>query len=755
MQVSLPLTRRLGVAQAVDELDLGLLGQALWRKKRWIVGLTLAAAGIAFIAVNLITPRYKSEARVLIETRENIFLRPEAEKSLERNATVDQEAVTSQVQLILSRDLARDIVKKLKLGERPEFDPILQGVSLVRTVLGLFGIGKDPMSQTPEERVLKSYFDRLSAYQVEKSRVIAIEFESEDPELAAQVANAIAEGYLALQQSAKQVQTRAAGRWLAGEIDNLRTKVAEAEAKVEEYRSKSNLFVGTNNTSLSNQQLGDSNGQLASARSAKADAEAKSRIIRDTLRSGAPVEFSDIINSELMRRLSEQRVTLRAQLAEQSSTLLDQHPRIKELRAQIADLERLMRAEADRLSRSLENDAKLAGARVEALSASLDQLKRQASSNNEQDVQLRALERDAKSQRDLLESYLAKYREATARDSIGAASPDARIISTATVSNLPSWPKKLPTVLVAALGTFALSVGFILSGELLSGAPAEPVAAGEVAIPVAELRPSISRYAAISRPRAPIVNPPAAPNEPIEPVSVAGNEPIEPANVESEPVQQQAAPPPPNEVRTAADAALDPIEGLASELAGAGEAGRRITVLGARRNMSTTLTTITLARALAKQARVVVIDLALDAPGLSVIAADASGPGISELILGSASFGQIITRDRFSRVHVITAGRATGDTSAIFNAQRLSITLEALARSYDYVVIDGGALRNAPTERIALFAPRAVLVADELDDPATVSAHDALLAAGFANVSVLVNPPEGPQSDANGTRAAA
>ena len=131
-----------------------------------------------------------------------------------------------------------------------------------------------------------------------------------------------------------------------------------------------------------------------------------------------------------MRRLSEQHVTLRAQLAEQSSTLLDQHPRIKELRAQIADLERQMRAEAERLARSFENDAR--GRRRPVCNrsrASLDQLKRQAASSNEQDVKLRALERDAKSQRDLLESYLGKYREATARDNIGASSPDARIIS--------------------------------------------------------------------------------------------------------------------------------------------------------------------------------------------------------------------------------------------------------------------------------------------------------------------------------------
>ena len=134
--------------------------------------------------------------------------------------------------------------------------------------------------------MLKSYFERLSAFQVEKSRVIAIEFESEDPELAAQRRQ---RGRRRLSRRCSsppsRMQTRAAGRWLAGEIDKLRTKVAEAEAKVEQYRSKTNLFIGTNNTTLSNQQLGDFNAQLAAARAQKADAEAKARIIRETLRT--------------------------------------------------------------------------------------------------------------------------------------------------------------------------------------------------------------------------------------------------------------------------------------------------------------------------------------------------------------------------------------------------------------------------------------------------------------------------------------
>jgi succinoglycan biosynthesis transport protein ExoP len=739
------VSSRLGVA-SLDELDLGALGRALWRRRRWIVGLTLAAAAISFTAVNLITPRYKSEARVLIETRENIFFRPEAEKSMERG-TVDQEAVASQVQLILSRDLARDVVRKLKLGERPEFDPVLRGTSIVRVVLGLVGLARDPTSMTPEERVLQSYFDRVSAYQVEKSRVIAIEFSSEDPELAARVANAIAENYLLLQQTAKQVQARAAGQWLSGEIDGLRTKVEEAEAKVEQYRSKANLFMGNNNTTLSNQQLGDFNTQFGASRAQRAEADAKAKIIRDALRTGKAVDFSEIMNSELMRRLSEQRITLLAQLAEQSSTLLSGHPRIKELRAQVGDLERQMRIEAERIARTLESDAKVAAARVEALSSGLDQLKRQATSTNEHDVQLRALEREAKSQRDLLESYLAKFRDTSARDNIGAASPDARIISGAAASNTPAWPKKLPIVLMSTLAMLVLSVGFVLTGELLSGAPAVAMV-----MQTPGYAPPAATYSASAA--APAPAPAAAPAPPPGPsmfarIAAAVTPPAKPARSEELPAATPVAPSPP-----AVGVPIETIEGLAQELGAAGETARRIAVVGATRNIGTTFAAITLARSLAKEGRVVLVDLALSSPNLSVIASDPSAPGITDVVRGVASFGQIITRDKFSRVHLIQAGLAA-DAQSVLSSQRLAITLEALARSYDHVVVDAGALPDLAAERFAQLAPRAVLVAGKLDDPMTLSARERLMAAGFSNISVLSSGPRGPERSTPGTRAAA
>src|ERR1700686_5212926 len=545
-----PVTYETAAASESGDLDLRAIGQALLRKRGWIIVPTVLAAVLSIAAVNLITPRYKSEARILVDGRENVFLRPNGERNEERN-TLDAEAVTSQVQLLLSRDLAREIIKKNKLAEQPEFDPVLQGISPLKSLLALIGIGRDPFSLTPEERVLDAYYDRFTAYAVDKSRVIVIEFQSRDPELAALVANSIAEGYLVLQQNARQEQAKPASQWLSGEIDNLRKKVADAESRVEDFRSKSSLFVGTNNTTLSNQQMGEFNTQLNNARALKSDAESKARLIREMLQSGKPIEASEVVNSELIRRLSEQRVTLRGQLAEQSSTLLDNHPRIKELKAQLADLDRQIRDEASKLARSLDNDARIASGRVEGLSASLEQLKKQATSTNGNDVQLRALEREAKAQRDLLESYLAKYREANTRENIDAAPADGRVISRATVSNAPAYPKKLPIVLIATLATLMLTSGAIVTGELLR--MTAPRAAAAFSSP-----PSAAR---------------------VSPLAAFGDGPDHRY-----------------EVRTEIAPELTEIEKLAEGLRGAGQAARKVTILGTAAGESITLTALTLAR---------------------------------------------------------------------------------------------------------------------------------------------------------------
>jgi polysaccharide biosynthesis transport protein len=690
--------------QSVDaELDFPALGAALWRKKWRILLPTLLVALVTLGVVQIITPKYLSQARVLIEGRDNVFLRPDADKDLIDRNVVDDQVVTSQVQLILSRDLAREVIAKLKLGENPEFDPALNGISPIKAVLGMLGIIKNPMSMTPEERVLESYYDRLNVYPVEKSRVIMIDFLSQDPDLAAKVANTIADVYLVMQRQAKQQQAQTAAQYLSGQIESMRRRVADAEAKVEAFRAKSNLLIGNNNTTLSAQQLGDFNTQLAAARAQKADAEAKAKIIREMLRSGAPIESSDVLNSELIRRLAEQRVTLRAQLAEQSSTLLDGHPRIKELKAQIADLDKQIRAEAETIARSFENDAKVAGARVDSQVTSFDQLKTQAATTNEQDVALRALEREAKSERDLLESYLGKYREATARDTISSAPANARVISRAMVSNIPAYPKKLPTVLIATLATFVLCCGFVVTRELLS-APAY-VVPGRMA--QRDVEPEI-------------VPPKAAPVP-------------EPVIGEIRPVEFDRA-----EARHIVGVPISAIDDVAYSLRHASGTDGRIAVVGAVPGLDTTRIALKLARGLAEQAHVVLVGLGAGDAEIRAASSEPSAGGLAELAAGTASFGEIITSDTLSPLHLIASGHTPPDWTALASSPAMATSFVALARSYDNVVFDAGAITAPEMAAIGNIAPHAILLAESLRDADTTSARERLLAAGFDDVTVLV-----------------
>jgi polysaccharide biosynthesis transport protein len=692
-------------AEAVAEdgdIDLRSLGLALWRRKGWILWPTLLVAVLTTIGVNMATPRYKSEARILYDGRENVFLRPEAEKSLiAERAAPDPETLTSQVQIVLSRQLALDVINQLKLNDLPEFDPVLRGTSTFRHILSLLGIARDYMAMTPEERVLESWNDRLTAYSVDKSRVIVIEFQSWDPMLAARITNAIADTYLRLEQGVRQEQTRGAGEWLAGEIERLRRIVANAEAKAEDFRSRTNLLVGTNNTTLNNQQLGELNSQVVAARGQKADAETRAKIIRDMLRRGETIELSDIVNSELIRRLSEQRGTLRAQLAEQSTQLLDGHPRIKELKAQINDLDKQIRAEAEKLVRTLENEARVAGAKVEASSANLDMVKRQAQSTSEQDVQLRALEREAKAQRDLLESYLAKYRETTARQTIGSAPPDAKIISAAIASNTPYFPKKLPIVSVATLITFFLSAGLVATGELLRASSGEPsLAGGERIAP--RVDPAARARVAL-----------AAPTDDMVPVVRDGTEMLEP----------KATPP-------------GGVDDVAQKLRANVGLGRGVVVIAATPGMPTTAPALSLARALASDAKVVLVGLVPGAAAVEAMDLPADTAGIAEIVRGAASFGQVIRRDKPSRAHLVAFGWPELGIDTVLNSRRFETMIGALSKAYDHVLLDAGDLSGGSL-RLAAMAPRGVVVVVQDAQEGAASACRMLSVAGFADVVVM------------------
>ena len=210
-----------GVESTAADLDVDLrqLFASLGRNWLRIVLFALAVTALALAAAWMSTPYYKAETRLLIETRESVFTRPNAGSDADR-PILDEEGVTSQVQVISSTDILKKVADKLDLAKLPEFNEALHP-SMLGRLLVIAGLRNDPNEVPPDERVLKKLREKLNVYNVDKSRVIVIEFSSASPKLAADIPNAIADAYLDVQKGAKLESNSEATDWLAPEIHTL------------------------------------------------------------------------------------------------------------------------------------------------------------------------------------------------------------------------------------------------------------------------------------------------------------------------------------------------------------------------------------------------------------------------------------------------------------------------------------------------------------------------------------------------------
>ena len=103
------------------DIDIKGLFGAIWRKKLLILALTLLGGGLIFAAASLISPRYKSDAQILIKKRESVFTRIQNNEFSQTGGEFDEQAVGSQVLILNSDDLASKVIKTLDLENHPEF----------------------------------------------------------------------------------------------------------------------------------------------------------------------------------------------------------------------------------------------------------------------------------------------------------------------------------------------------------------------------------------------------------------------------------------------------------------------------------------------------------------------------------------------------------------------------------------------------------------------------------------------------------
>lgn len=702
------------------ELDMRALFAALGRALPFLVPLILIVACGLFFGLNFVTPRYTAESKILIEKGESSITQVAGDTE-ESRTLLDAEGVASQVQRIASRDLANSVVKSLNLAALPEFNGPTLGDRL-NSFLQRFHLGRAATATSADDRVLQRFADRLEVYSVDKTRVITIAFSSSDPSLAARVSNAVADEYLALDRDAKRTTNADATRWLESQIADLRIKVTNAEAKVETFRTGSDLFMGgqNNNTSISQQKLTDLNTELVRLQAARAAATANAATLRRGLNSGSQLDVPEVIDSQLIQRLREQQVALRAQIAQLSVTLLPAHPRIKELNAQLGDLDTQVRREAQRIVSSLEGEVSTAKAREAEIGADIERAKAAAGQSNDAEVQLRALEREATADRDLLESYLRRYREATSRQEGDYLPADARVISRASVPLEPSFPRRLPITIAATVALLLLAIAFILIRELMSGRALRRIVfdpgplVGHAAPVDGRLRWSEGGDVRRLMPAEPTLAPGAAPDAP-------------------------------DTLRELVDRIVD------------SHAKRVVISLAEAPVNGRPLAAVSLARQLSRRGnRVLLIDLHSDgADGNAMAASKETLPGFSDLYAGEASFAQAIFRDRQSRAHLIPRGISALPVD-LAGTERFATILDALDHTYEHILLD---VDQELAVSLAGSASAVVLVTEsEASDPRTTRAYDALTAASSAEKVMLLIAdvrPNGSAPDPTGSEAAA
>ena len=242
-------------------------------RRQFPVVLSVVLLTIALAAVYLFTtpPLYSAKARMMMDTQKVQVLR----QSVLPDDPLSSAMMDSQLEILKSENFALSIVKNLHLTQYPEFVESNGGlIGLVRNVISKLIISNKSISKKIEpesesdltRRAVQVLEDRLTVSRVGMTYAIEIEFQSIDPDRAAQIANAVADGFIVDQLEAKYQTIREATAWLQDRLNELRGQASAAERAVVEYKTKNNIVDTGGGHLINEQQLAELNTALVQAR---------------------------------------------------------------------------------------------------------------------------------------------------------------------------------------------------------------------------------------------------------------------------------------------------------------------------------------------------------------------------------------------------------------------------------------------------------------------------------------------------------
>jgi succinoglycan biosynthesis transport protein ExoP len=435
-------------------------------RRRYLIILVCLLLSLPFGAWSHFTapPSYTASTTMMIETRKSPL------QSLLGETVPDPGWIESQIGVLKSQNVAAYVVKQLRLAEDPGF--VRSNPGLLDKLRDRLGWGspqpKSDAARTGE--AVAELTSHLDVRRVGQSLMMNIDYRSSNPEQAVKIANAVIDGYIFDQLNAKYQSNRRAGDWLQERLQALREQAAAAERAVIEFKAKNNI-VKTGGTLMSDKQLSDLAGQLATTRARSADLKARIdriEVVRQDYQQDQPAsavdeDVSEAMNSGIITKLRTQYLDLVNREADWSVRYGKTHAAVVNLRNQMRDIRKSIRDELGRIEETSKSEYEIATKREGELEKGLSTLVSQSTDSNQAQVALFSLESAAQSYRKLYDSFLQQYTESVQQQSYPIS--DARSLSSASVTQ--TGPKRLQAWMLTIFAGGMLGFGIGALREIM------------------------------------------------------------------------------------------------------------------------------------------------------------------------------------------------------------------------------------------------------------------------------------------------
>ncbi|EHH05074.1 MULTISPECIES: polysaccharide biosynthesis tyrosine autokinase [Agrobacterium] len=659
-----------GLTAEFIDIDAAL---AIIRRQWRIVLAAIAVAGaigLAFAATAV--PIYSATATLLIDRNNSQIVE---QLSTIGGVIEDEASILSQVEVLQSETIGLAVVDSLKLTENQEFRATRASLlsSIFGTIRSLVNVSQW-FSPAKKESVVddgtlkRSLSDQLlnglSVKRIGRTYALELTYNSTSPVLAAQIVNAVASAYLLDKLNSKYEATRRASDWLSDRIAELRQRALDTDLAVQKFRAEHNLISTGNNSLLSDQQLAESNSALILAQSETAKARARVQRIEHILATDdVDGVVTDILDSSVANDLRKKYLESSKIEAEITRRLGSNHIQAVRLRNEMQEYRRLMFQEISRIAQSYKSDLEVSEAKEKSLAESVAKATDISNSASETQVQLRELQREAETYKNMYQTFLQRYQEAMQQQSFPVT--EARVISKAMPPRIPSKPNK-PIILAL----------FMIMGAAAGGG-------------IAMFREFRDRFFRTGEQVRDVLgleflgNTPLIPNKPTTEAPESGHPGLTlPTSV----------------ARYAVDHPLSSFAEtlrstrLAIDLGISAKSGARIVgVVSALPSEGKSTISINLAQLLAGQgARVLLLDADIRNPGATRAMARHASEGLLEVLLEGRSVQDVLLRDEKTRLAflpTVVKQRVPHSSELLTSAQMHKLLAEA-SNAFDYIIVD-------------------------------------------------------------------